>query len=425
MKKCFEGEFLNNNSNSFSNESKITVVIPVYNCEKTIKAAVRSIQNQNMADIQIILVNDFSKDNTSKIIQELSEEDPRIRIINNGKNMGALYSRNIGILNAKGKYIMNLDNDDLFMDTDVFDVIYDEIEKTKFDIIGFRCVDAPSYNPIFTQIYEDYFHDHKIGLIVRQPELKYFPIERNNKFSPNDYHVWGRLVKTEVYQKAINNIGISAIGEDRKYNFADLLVSMKYWHIKKMLATVEYAKDVDFERILNSYNAETNALYENYEKKKAEFAALDKDLARINELLKATEAYERDKKCIDIVDEYIEQAKAYYATEIVKSASEIIKRINPRYLEILIDGGVYKARLFDKDFTKESVLAVQSLSKGEKTMVALALILSIRNIFMPKLPLIMDESFANLDANNIESIKTIIHEDTNQWIIVSHDERLI
>lgn len=219
MKKCFEGEFLNNNSNSFSNESKITVVIPVYNCEKTIKAAVRSIQNQNMADIQIILVNDFSKDNTSKIIQELSEEDPRIRIINNGKNMGALYSRNIGILNAKGKYIMNLDNDDLFMDTDVFDVIYDEIEKTKFDIIGFRCVDAPSYNPIFTQIYEDYFHDHKVGLIVRQPELKYFPIERNNKFSPNDYHVWGRLVKTEVYQKAINNIGISAIGEDRKYNF--------------------------------------------------------------------------------------------------------------------------------------------------------------------------------------------------------------
>ena len=44
---------------------------------------------------------------------------------------------------------------------------------------------------------------------------------------------------------------------------------------------------------------------------------------------------------------------------------------------------------------------------------------------MPTLPLIMDESFANLDATNIESIKRIIHEDTNQWIIVSHDERLL
>ena len=85
-------------------------------CEKTIKAAVRSIQNQNMADIEIILVNDKSTDSSLKIIQELSEEDPRIKIFNNEKNMGTLYSRSLGILKSQGKYIMNLDNDDLFMD---------------------------------------------------------------------------------------------------------------------------------------------------------------------------------------------------------------------------------------------------------------------------------------------------------------------
>lgn len=218
---------------------------------------------------------------------------------------------------------------------------------------------------------------------------------------------------------------LEKILEDRVYNFTDLLISMKYWHTKKMLSVVEYSKDIDFDTILNNYNAETNNLYTEYEQKKKEFSILDKDLAQINDLLKATEAYNTDKKCIEIVDEFIEQAKAYYASEIVKSATEIIKKINTRYSEILIENGVYKARLFDKDFTKESVLAVQSLSKGEKTMVALALILSIRNLFMPKLPLIMDESFANLDANNIEAIKQIIHEDSNQWIIVTHDERLI
>ena len=218
---------------------------------------------------------------------------------------------------------------------------------------------------------------------------------------------------------------LEKILEDRVYNFTDLLISMKYWHTKKMLSVVEYSKDIDFDTILNNYNAETNKLYTEYEQKKKEFSILDKDLAQINDLLKATEAYNTDKKCIEIVDEFIEQAKAYYASEIVKSATEIIKKINTRYSEILIENGVYKARLFDKDFTKESVLAVQSLSKGEKTMVALALILSIRNLFMPKLPLIMDESFANLDANNIEAIKQIIHEDSNQWIIVTHDERLI
>ena len=84
MKACFQGLFLNDNAklNYNSSTPKISVVIPVYNCNKTIKAAVRSIQNQNMGDIEIILVNDLSKDNTSNIIQELSEEDPRIKIIN-------------------------------------------------------------------------------------------------------------------------------------------------------------------------------------------------------------------------------------------------------------------------------------------------------------------------------------------------------
>lgn len=238
----------------------------------------------------------------------------------------------------------------------------------------------------------------------------------------------GKFTRPTINYDIIDNNKIMRLEkelEDRHYNFTDLLISMKYWSIKKKLSMVEYAKDIDFNSILNAYNAETNNLYADYERKKKEYESLDKDLAKINELLKVVEAYNQDKECISIVDEYIEQAKTYYADAIVKSATDIIKKINTRYTEILIENGVYKARLFDKDFTKESVLPVQSLSKGEKTMVALALILSIRNLFMPKLPLIMDESFANLDANNIEAIKKLIHEDSNQWIIVTHDERLL
>ncbi len=82
IQKCFEGTLLNNNSKIFSSKPKISAIIPAYNCENTIKAAVRSIQNQNMSEIEIVLVNDNSKDNTFKIIQELSEEDPRIKILN-------------------------------------------------------------------------------------------------------------------------------------------------------------------------------------------------------------------------------------------------------------------------------------------------------------------------------------------------------
>lgn len=219
IKKCINGTLINKNIQKKFSKPKIAAVIPVYNCQNYIKAAVRSIQNQDMLEIEIILVNDNSKDNSSKIIEELSLEDPRIKIINNKKNMGTLFSRNIGILNSNAKYIANLDNDDLFMDIDVFNSIFDEAENGNYDILGFGALDIPNYDPLISQMSDDYFHNHKDGLIVLQPELNYFPYLRNNKFRPNDYHVWGRLVKTDLYKKSINNLGNTSIGEDRKIKF--------------------------------------------------------------------------------------------------------------------------------------------------------------------------------------------------------------
>ena len=220
MKACFQGLFLNDNAklNYNSSTPKISVVIPVYNCNKTIKAAVRSIQNQNMGDIEIILVNDLSKDNTSNIIQELSEEDPRIKIINNKKNGGTLYSRNIGILNSKGKYIMNLDNDDLFLDNEVFDDIYKEMNNTNFDIIGFNDLEASNYDPKGSELNTGFFYKPD-NFIVYQPELTYYPYSKDNQYFPNDYLVWGRLVKSDLYKKAINNLGKDIFGEERGKKF--------------------------------------------------------------------------------------------------------------------------------------------------------------------------------------------------------------
>ena len=68
-----------------------------------------------MTNFEIILINDYSNDNSSIIINEMKKFDNRIKIINNHRNMGTLYSRSIGALNAKGKYIFALDNDDLFL----------------------------------------------------------------------------------------------------------------------------------------------------------------------------------------------------------------------------------------------------------------------------------------------------------------------
>jgi glycosyltransferase involved in cell wall biosynthesis len=186
---------------------KITVIIPIYNCQKSIELSLTSILNQNMKDFEIILVNDNSSDNSLNIINKIKKVDNRIKIINNLKNMGTLYSRCIGALNAKGKYIFPLDNDDLFLDEDVFETIYNFASDDKYDIVEFKTFAIPNYHPQIKDIEEYYFNSHPNNLILHQPELGIFPIFRNNTFGMNDYNIWAKCIKTNLYQKSVNTLG--------------------------------------------------------------------------------------------------------------------------------------------------------------------------------------------------------------------------
>jgi len=130
------------NISSLSIQNPIaTGIIPIYNSKNYISRAIKSIQNQNILNIEIILVDDKSTDDTLSFIKEIQKEDQRIKIISNKKNMGILYSRSIGALSAKGKYIFVLDNDDMFLDKDVFQTITKIAEKGIFDIVEFKGIE--------------------------------------------------------------------------------------------------------------------------------------------------------------------------------------------------------------------------------------------------------------------------------------------
>ena len=90
-----------------------------------------------------------------------------------------------------------------------------------------------------------------------------------------------------------------------------------------------------------------------------------------------------------------------------------------------VEDGIYKIKVYTEDYMTFSYLPVAVLSAGEKTMVALSLILAIRNQFLRGVPLIFDESFSNLDQANLEAIKNLIRTDYGQWLIVSHDLNMI
>ena len=103
--------------------SKVSVIIPVYNAEKYLKKCLDSVINQTLPDIEIICVNDCSKDSSLNILKEYSLKDERIKIIDCEQNGGESVARNIGIDNASGDYLAFVDNDDV-IDLDFFEKLY-------------------------------------------------------------------------------------------------------------------------------------------------------------------------------------------------------------------------------------------------------------------------------------------------------------
>ena len=94
--------------------SLVSIITPSYNAEKYIEECVLSVLNQTYQNWELLIVDDFSIDNSREIIVKLSESDSRIKIIFLESNVGAAAARNIAIAKAKGKYIAFLDSDDLW-----------------------------------------------------------------------------------------------------------------------------------------------------------------------------------------------------------------------------------------------------------------------------------------------------------------------
>ncbi len=91
----------------------VSVVMPVYNCEKYLNEAIDSVLAQSYTNIELVIVNDGSTDSSKEII--LSYTDPRIRFFENESNSGIVYTRNKGLEYAAGDYVATLDSDDIAM----------------------------------------------------------------------------------------------------------------------------------------------------------------------------------------------------------------------------------------------------------------------------------------------------------------------
>lgn len=122
------------------NKPKVSVIIPVYNTEAYVEEAVRSIMTQTLRDIEILVVDDGSTDQSLTILERLAKEDDRITLISQN-NRGLSEARNAGLDQAHGAYIYFMDSDDL-LEADAMELCYNRAEAEQLDLVIF---DATSF----------------------------------------------------------------------------------------------------------------------------------------------------------------------------------------------------------------------------------------------------------------------------------------
>ena len=115
---------------------KVSVILPVYNVAPYLDETFASLLSQTLQEIEIIAVNDGSKDNSEDIIKKYAQQDARISYFSQ-KNQGQSAARNLALQHAKGEYIYMMDSDDVLANPDALRICYEYAEQNKADFIFF------------------------------------------------------------------------------------------------------------------------------------------------------------------------------------------------------------------------------------------------------------------------------------------------
>ncbi|MEC5156948.1 glycosyltransferase family 2 protein [Chryseobacterium sp. MP_3.2] len=196
------------------NIPQISVIVPVYNTSKYLIKCLKSITTQSGVDLEIIIVNDCSTDNSLEIIKKIAAKDNRIVIINKETNEGLELARRSGISIAKGNYIYHVDSDDWLVPHTLHILLHEAIESNA-DIVSanfYRTLDGYG---IIKQ--KRVFNIYKKESINKEDFItKYY----KSFFGHNIINIsmWGKLYKKSFLENLqINLLGIS-LGEDLNYN---------------------------------------------------------------------------------------------------------------------------------------------------------------------------------------------------------------
>lgn len=152
---------------------KVSVIVPVYNKEQKISKCLDSLINQTLREIEIVVVDDGSKDNSAEIVKKYCEKDSRVRYVKQD-NQGPGAARNVGIINSKGRYIGFVDCDD-YVEHEMYEIMYNAAEQNNCEVAV--CQEKNVYvddEGHVTNLGETHFPYNEITVVTGKMVLEWF-----------------------------------------------------------------------------------------------------------------------------------------------------------------------------------------------------------------------------------------------------------
>ena len=221
--------------------NNISVVMSVYNGEKYLEEAIKSILNQTYRNFELIIINDGSIDSTDKILDKYQQKDIRIKIIDNITNKGLIYSLNKGFKLAEGEYIARMDADDIAEKNRFEEQIkfleknkdiamcstYVRIFKDNFKLISKIFKTDTDYEKIKSKLLFRNYIAHPTVMIRKEIIDKYNLMYKEEDKGMEDYGLWLYLAKNEKlvtlpipllkYRFLSNSISSKVLKDTEKY----------------------------------------------------------------------------------------------------------------------------------------------------------------------------------------------------------------
>ena len=169
---------------------KISIILPIYNCERFIGECLDSIKKQTINNFEVIIIDDCSTDSSSVILQKYANEDSRFIYFRNEKNMQISACRNLGIKRSTGNYIFFVDSDDV-LDSRCLEMLYTSLKDNEADVsicsfAMFKC--------------EYIFDNQKMHISVLNNKELMKEIALCNRIQN---FAWGKLFKKELFNGVV------------------------------------------------------------------------------------------------------------------------------------------------------------------------------------------------------------------------------